>query len=246
MTTTADESWVGVQSVAYAGLDALLSVHSLDLCGYLHVGADLGPQLYLRRPTLGDMDPAEAFRLFSSLRDLLEAGEGPIEIDGYEALALASVTPTSRGLWVAGRRDEPPDERTIATVGQLGRAVMHLCAEAERVAAHDDAPSIGRVAIETTDTDVHAEVSVIRNGGERVGAGEATTALAAVAWATLAATDPTLKLLAAEEDTMSDSRVALVLVRDVPGRTTVGAALVNGDPLRAAAAATLAAIASFA
>src|SRR5439155_3392441 len=120
-----------------------------------------------------------------------------------------------------------------------------LCAEAERIAAHDDAPAVGRVAIETTDTDVHAEVCVIRNGSERVGAGEATTALAAVAWATLAATDPTLKLVAAEEDTMNDCRVALVLVRNVPGHTTVGAAVVNGDPLRAAAAATLAAVAGF-
>jgi hypothetical protein len=238
-----EESWLGVQTLAYAGLDALLAVHTLDLCAYLHVGSDLGPQLYLRRPTLGALDPAEAFSLFSALRDLLDQpNDGPLSVGGFEAVAIASRGPASRGLWVVGRRDEPLDPGARRAGSELGRAMMLLCHEAERVYGSSEQPTVVRVSTETSDQGVRAEVAIQTPAGERVGRGEADAPLAAVGWATLAAVDPSVKLLAADEDVISDVRVALVLLRDSNGRTTVGSAVVDSDPLRAAAAATLAAL----
>jgi hypothetical protein len=244
VTEGADETWLGVQTLAYAGLDAVLAVHSLDLCAYLHVGSELGPQLYLRRPTLGALDPAEAFSLFGALRDLLdEPGDGPLTVAGFEAVAIASRGPASRGLWVAGTKDRPLDPAARRASSELGRAMMLLCHEAERVNTGAQEPSIVRVSTETTAEGVRAEVAVLTPTGEQVGRGEAGAPLAAVAWASLAAVDPSVKLLAAEEDVIDQTRVVLVLLRDGNGRTTVGSALVESDPLRAAAMATLTALA---
>src|SRR3954468_12781939 len=116
---------IAVQNVAYSGLDALLGAVPVDLCAYLHVGQQLGPQLYLRRPTLAALDPADAFRLFSALRDQLEEadGESRMKIDAFDAFVVASAGPHSRGLWVAGRRDDTLTDDDAATAAALGRAV---------------------------------------------------------------------------------------------------------------------------
>jgi hypothetical protein len=238
-------SLLTVQSVAYAGLDVLLSALPLDLCAYLHVGEQLGPQLYLRRPTLSELDPADAFRLFSSLRDLLDAAPAEdvrCRIEDFEALIAVSAGRNSRGLWVAGRHDEALGEDDGAVVTDLGRAIMGVCHAAETTAI-DRAPStIVRVTVETSDTGMRAEVAVDHEGREVIGQADAPTALAAVAWATLEAVDPSLKLVAADEDGVDDTRVVLVLVRDATGRSSVGASLADGGPLRAAAAAALVAV----
>lgn len=244
MTAGGVEPWVGVQSVAYAGLDALLAVQDLDLCAYLHVGAELGPQLYLRRPTLADLDPAEAFRLFSALRDLLDGdGQSRVEVEGFHTVVMASSGIASRGLWVVGRSDVPLDERAKASVHVLGRAVMQLCHEAERTSGAAEAPTVARVAIETANDELRAEVVIVTGAGERTGRGEAAAAFDAVAWATIAATDASLKLVAAADDSIGGTRVVLVLLHDSQGRTAVGAAEIGNDPLQATATATLVAVA---
>jgi hypothetical protein len=245
VTDLSDDGWLGVQTLAYAGLDAVLAVHPVDLCAYLHVGSQLGPQLYLRRPTLGTLEPAEAFSLFGALRDLLDdPGDGPQTIAGFDAVAIPSRGPASRGLWVVGSRSGPlePDTRRAAT--ELGRAVMLLCHEAERVSSGSSAPVVARVSTETAENGVRAEVAVLTGQGEQVGRGEAEAPLAAVGWATLAALDPSVKLLGADEDTINQTRVILVLLRNAAGETTAGSAVVGADPLRAAAIATLAALGS--
>lgn len=232
-----------VQSVAYAGLDALLAAAPLDLCAYLHVGDQLGPQLYLRQPTLADLDPADAFRLFSTLRDLLD--ERPQEdlrtrIDVFDASVAVSSGSRSHGLWAAGRRDGLRDE-DAATAVSLGRAIMTVCHAAESAAAASSLPVVVRVGVDTRGDRTTAEVEI--DGGRSItGYGSGATPLAAVATATIDALAPSFKLIAADEDTIDDQRVVLVLVRDDQGDSTVGSALVDRGALVAAAEATLVAL----
>lgn len=233
---------LAVQSVAYAGLDTLLLAVPLDLCAYLHVGEELGPQLYLRRPTLTELDPAEAFQLFSSLRDLLEderAAVEPVRVGAFDAHVSRSAGVRSRGLWVVGGRGGPLAEEHASVALTLGESVMLLCHAAEAVTVTDETPVISRVAVETTDTGLRAEVSVEHQGAERRGQAEAATALAAVATATLDAVDAPCKLVAAEEDGLGDARIVLVLTMDEKGELSVGSAIADGGPLAAAAVAAL-------
>src|SRR3954451_7255242 len=233
---------IAVQNVACSGLDALLGAVPVDLCAYLHVGQQLGPQLYLRRPTLAALDPADAFRLFSALRDQLEDapdGESRMKIDAFDAFVVASAGTPSRGLWVAGRRDDALTDADASTAAALGRAIMQVCHTAESASVAHTPSVVLRVAVETMATGMRATVTVEHEGAERIGHGDAAAALPAVAWGPLDALAPSLKLVAAAEDGIDDERVVLVLVRDAAGRSSVGAALVGSDPLRAAASAAL-------
>jgi len=232
---------IAVQNVAYSGLDALLTAVPVDLCAYLHVGQQLGPQLYLRRPTLAALDPADAFRLFSALRDKLDEadGESRMKIDAFDAFGVTSAGPHSRGLWVAGRRDDALTDEDAATAASLGRAVMQVCHTAETASVAYTPSVVLRVAVETIATGMRATVTVQHEGAERIGHGDAGAALPAVAWGALDALDPSLKLVAAAEAGRDDERVGLVLVRDAAGRSSVGAALVGSDPRRASASAAL-------
>ncbi len=106
---------------------------SLDLCAYLHAAGDLGPQLYLSRPSLAEMDATEAFNLFSALRDTLEDehdGDEIILLGGYLALAVTTRGRHSRGLHVIGRRDlsleEPERELSVKLCRSFGRATHTL------------------------------------------------------------------------------------------------------------------------
>ena len=236
---------LAVQSVAYAGLDALLSVMPLDLCAYLHVGEELGPQLYLRRPMLAELDPSDAFRLFSTLRDRLDGVEDGVvqaRVDTFESMVAVTSGPRSRGLWVAGRRDGELDssESTLAT--NLAQSIMRVCHLAESTTRSSVAATVVRVAVDTTDTGAHAEVALDHPGGISVGAGTGATPIVAVAWATLDALDASLKLVAAAEDGIDQSRAVLALIRDDQGRSAVGAALSDDGSLRAAAEATVTAV----
>src|SRR3954468_15514080 len=175
---------IAVQNVAYSGLDALLTAVPVDLCAYLHVGQQLGPQLYLRRPTLAGLDPADAFRLFSALRDQLEDapdGDSRMKIDAFDAFVVASAGPHSRGLWVAGRRDETLTDDDAATVGGLGRAIMQVCHAAETASVARTPSVVLRVAVETVSSSMRATVTVEHEGAERIGHGDASAALPAVA-----------------------------------------------------------------
>jgi hypothetical protein len=243
--TTATAPPLAVQSVAYAGLDTLLLAVPLDLCAYLHVGEELGPQLYLRRPTLGGLDPAEAFQLFSSLRDLLDDPAPDVaaaKVGAFDAAVGRSSGPRSRGLWVVGSRGGPLPEAQVEVARAIGDNVMAVCHAAEALRASPTTvvpPSVERVAVETTDAGLRAEVSVIAAGGVGNGSGTAASALAAVAIATLAAIGSDRKLVAAEEDGIGETRVVLVLTMDEDGRLSVGSAIAEGGPLAAAADAAL-------
>jgi len=243
--TTGTAPPLAVQSVAYAGLDTLLLAIPLDLCAYLHVGEELGPQLYLRRPTLGGLDPAEAFQLFSSLRDLLDDPAPDVadaKVGAFDAAVVRSTGPRSRGLWVIGSRSGPLPAEQVEVARAVGESVMAVCHAAEAVvpgAAVPVAPSVERVAVETTDAGLRAEVSVLADKGVGSGVGVAASALAAVATATLDAVGSPRKLVAAEEDGIGETRVVLVLTMDDAGQLSVGSAIAEGGPLAAAADAAL-------
>lgn len=236
---------LAVQSVAYAGLDALLLAIPLDLCAYLHVGEELGPQLYLRRPTLAGLDPAEAFQLFSSLRDLLDDPTPDLaeaKVGAFDATVVRSAGLRSRGLWVVGGRNGPLPAEQAEVARAVGDNVMAVCHAAEAMvpgAVTPVAPSVERVAVETTDGGLRAEVSVLGDRGVGNGTGVASSALAAVAMATLDAVGSTRKLVAAEEDGIGETRVVLVLTMDDAGDLSIGSAIAEGGPMAAAADAAL-------
>lgn len=245
-----DESPVllAVQTAAYAGLDALLTVMPLDLCAYLHVGEELGPQLYLRRPMLADLDPADAFRLFTTLRDQIDGEDDAVSrrVDQFDAVIAVSTGARSRGLWVAGRRDRELDPDESTTARNLGQSIMSICHLAETTTTSPFGITVLRVAVDSTEAGATAEVALDNGAGVVIGEGTAATPIAAVAWATLDALDPTVKLVAADEDAIEESLAVLAMIRDDHGVASVGAALSDGGSLRAAAEATLAAVTSLA
>lgn len=234
------EAAAAVGDVAYAGLDALRAVLTLDLCAYLHAGAAMGPQLYLRAPDLSAMDATAAFDLFSALRDALGAGEPGthhLSVAGFEAVAVLTAGPASRGLFVVGRRGDPLDEAEVRCVGELCRAVG-VAAHAVEAAAR---PAVEggplKVSVEIAEGTAHAEVVLPAPGGLRRGSGTGPSPAEAVARAALEALDPTCKLAAVTEGEVGGERLMAVLVRDALDRTAVGAALIAGDPLHATAEA---------
>src|SRR5438445_1495008 len=188
-----DETDVGllIQDVAYAGLDALRAAFPLDLCAYLHAPEEGGPQLYLRAPDLSSMDAGEAFALFSALRDTLDAGHDhdvPIDVGGFEGVAISTRGPTSRGLYVVGRRTPPLTANEQLLAGRLCRslgAVGHAL-EAGTPAAETrrERPQV-RLAVEVGDGEARAEASISVGGEVRIGQGEAPAPIRAVALAVL-------------------------------------------------------------
>jgi len=239
---TPNEVGLLVQQVAYAGLDALRAALPLDLCAYLHTTADAGPQLYLRAPDLSTLDATEAFNLFSALRDTLDNQEtegAATQVSGFHSFTVVTTGVRSRGLFVVGRRDLPlnPDEEEIVTA--LCRAVGAVGHVLDDAGVEADDPTPVRVAVEVRDGQARADVLVSRSGEMRIGQGEATSPIVAVAIATLDAVDRSLKLAHSSEDEIGEERAVLVLVRDDTGVTAVGSALSGNDALQATASAAL-------
>ena len=238
----ATETGLLVQRVVYAGLDALGSVLALDLCACVHLSDGFGPQLYLRAPDLQDLDPSDAFTLFTALRDLLEEATpaaGSVNIAGYTGVAQFTAGPRSRSLSVAGRRvgtfDPHEEQVALALCRALGTAT-HALEE-----ANDADAILGsiRIGVEVADGLARAEVSVPTGATRSSGHGEAASSTVAVAQAALAAVDPGLRLGSATDDEIDGERAVLVLVRDGDGRAALGAAICGRDPLHATACAAI-------
>lgn len=242
MTELPPESGVLVQDLIYAGLDAIRSAAGLDLCAYLHVAPDQGPQLFLETPSLAGVDPTEAFNLFTALRDALEREGGDEEAVGigrYEAVAIRTRGPSSRGLHVAGRRGHGLGAEEREVVVRLARRFGTLAHHIESTDTRGRGPVATRVTVETAEGHARAEVEV--SGAARVGTAEAPTPVRAVASAALGAVDDGLKLVDAVEGEIGGERAVLVVLTDALGRSAIGASLLGegADTLAAAAAAAL-------
>lgn len=138
MTTesaSAPELDLSVQELIYAGLEALEAAVALDLCAYLHVSGDFGPQLFLSSPALSSLDPSQAFDLFCALRDALdwaamqadELDERVVELAGFSAVTVTTDGPHSRGLHAFGRSGRPLMDQERAVAGRLARALGTSC-----------------------------------------------------------------------------------------------------------------------
>ena len=239
------ETGLVIQDLVYSGLDALASALQLELCAYLHAAGELGPQLYLSRPSLAEMDATEAFNLFSALRDTLQddhEGDEIILLGGYLALAVTTRGRHSRGLHVIGRRDrsleESERELSVKLCRSFGRATHTLESAPDRPRS-TTAPA--RVAVELVGDLTRAEVAVPIGGEVRTGTAEAPAAPRAVALAVIDAVDQSIKLSEAIEGEIGTERAVLVLLSDERGRSVLGASLcgAGADPLQATAAATL-------
>ena len=245
MTEQRGETGLVMQDLVYSGLDALGTTMSLDLYAYLHAAGEVGPQLYLARPLLADMDATEAFNLFSALRDTLEDdhdGDEIILLGGYLALAVTTRGRNSRGLHVIGRRERSLEdsERELAVklCRSFGRATHALESAPDRPRL-TVAPV--RVAVELAGELTRAEVAVPIGGEVRTGTAEAPAAPRAVALAVIDAVDQSIKLGEAIEGEIGAERAVLVLLSDERGRSVLGASLcgTGSDPLQATATATL-------
>lgn len=239
-----DEAGVLAQELVYAGLEALAAVTPLDLCAYLHVAADEGPQLFLKAPSLSTVDPTEAFTLFTALRDALDSEhpeEHPVPIAGHAALAVRTHGTASRGMHVAGRRAGPLEERERQTIAGLARRFADVAHALESLEAPAPRPVVARVSLETLGGRARAEVEVASGAAARTGSAEATTPPRAVAAAALDAVDPGLKLVDCADDEIAGERAVLALIADGTGAPSIGCALVGeaADVLRAAAEAAI-------
>jgi hypothetical protein len=240
------ESGLVIQELVYSGLDAITSVIQLDFAAYLHAAGDLGPQLYLTKPTLADMDATEAFNLFSALRDTLlddHDGDDTILLGGYLAIAVSTRGRYSRGLHVIGRKDVSLDEQerelALKLCRSFGRTAHTLETASDHPKTSSSAPA--RVAVEMVGDMTRAEVAVPLQGEIRTGSAEAPSAPRAVALAVIDAVDQSLKLGEAIEGEIAAERAVLVLLTDERGRSSLGSALcgAGSDPLQATAAAAL-------
>ena len=245
--TQKTESGLLIQEVVYSGLEAITSVVPLDFCAYLHAAGDLGPQLYLTKPTLAEMEATEAFNLFSALRDTLQddhEGDETILLGGYLASAVSTRGKFSRGLHVIGRRDHSLDDHERELAMKLCRAFGRTAHTLESVSDHPKTtPQAGaaRVAVEMIGEMTRAEVAVPLQGEIRTGAAEAPSAPRAVALAVIDAMDQSLKLGEAIEGEIASERAVLVLLSDERGRSALGSALcgAGADPLQATATAAI-------
>lgn len=238
-----------VQDLAYAALDALRATERVDLCAYLHILEGDGPQLYLRAPDLASMTAAQAFDVFTALRDAVDqATEAATRcrIGRFDAVAVRSVGERSSGVFFVGRDGEPVAEERLSTIESVCRALGEACQLVEETAPDHGAgrPSpIARVDVSVSDGTVEATVVVLADGGEREGRGGAPATLEAVANAALDAAAPDVKLGGVADADVAGERVVAVLLRTADDRTLLGAALADGDPVRATAVATLDALA---
>lgn len=232
-----------VQTLAYAALDALRFALPLDLCAYLHVVEGDGPQLYLRTPDLSTMSAAQAFDVFTALRDTVDGDESAerLRIASFDALAVRSAGDRSRGVFVVGRLDDPLDDAEIAVIDDMC-AAMSLAAhtvEDEAPRPGGRAPELSAVGVRIDEGSAHAELTFLWGDGRTAtGAAVAASTTDAVALATLTALAPDRKLGEVTEGTVSGERVMIALVRDAGDHVAIGTALVDNDPLRAAALAT--------
>lgn len=230
-----------VQTLAYAALDALRYAIPLDLCAYLHVVDGDGPQLYLRSPDLSSMTAAEAFDVFTALRDSLgeASGEGErVRIGRYDAVAVRSSGARSRSVFVVGREDSPLDDAEVALIDDMC-AAMSLATHTVEDTGPATAPALSAIGVRLDGGLARAELSFTLPTGVTVsGAADAPATTDAVALATIDALAPGRKLGEVTEGLVSGERVMIALVRDDEGRAAIGTAVVANDPLRAAAVAT--------
>jgi hypothetical protein len=232
-----------IQDVIYAGLDALLAAMPLDLCAYLHLTEGTGPQLYLRSPDLSSMDANECFALFGALRDALDADEEddtPLDVRGFNALAINTPGSRSRGLHVVGRRAGALADTEQALAGRLGRAIGTATHALEAFGPVAGEPAL-RLSVEVVEGGPQADIAVDSGGSTRTGRGTAESPFEAVALAVLDAFNGDFNLVHAGLQDAGRERVALVIVEDREQERGLGSAL-GQDPLQATAAAALEAV----
>jgi hypothetical protein len=244
------DAGVLIQDLVYAGLEALKSALPLDLSAYLHATEEQGPQLFLGSPDLASIDAAEAFALFSALRDALDdrhEGDETMLLGGFLAVAVSSHGDFSRGLHVVGRREIPFEDAERETIQRLTRAIGSIVHTLERpgVVPAPENRVVGepiRVAVEMLQGRARAEVAAPFGDEIRSGTAEAQTPVRAVALAVIDAVDASLKLRDTIEGDIGGERAVLVLLSDERDRQALGCGLIEharSDPLRASATATL-------
>lgn len=241
-----------VQDLAYAALDALRATEAVDLCAYLHILDGEGPQLYLRAPDLASMTAAQAFDVFTALRDAVDTAESGTatrcRIGRFDAVAVRSVGERSSGVFFVGRDDEPLADDRIPTIESVCRALGEACQLVEEASPAGGATlvrrAVNRVDVSVSDGTVEATVAVAADGGEYEGRGRAPATLEAVALAALDAVAPGVKLGGVADADVAGERVVAVLLRTEDDRMLLGSALAEGDPVQATAAATLGALAT--
>jgi hypothetical protein len=238
---------LALQELIYSCLDEVRRAVPLDLCAYLHAGEGHAPQLYLRAPELSELDPAEAFDLFTAMRDLLDQGRYDAvvaHVAGFSGIAVPSRNETSYGLFLLGRRGAELDDEEQARAAALARVVgsmLHRIARAQPVKV-DEEPT--QLSVEVVDGVAEADVRVQLGGEVREGHGEAPSSALAVARAVVAAAGGDVTVGSPGDVKVDGDRVVVVVASNGEGVKAVGAVMQGADHLQAVAAATLAAVRS--
>lgn len=122
-----------IHRLATVGLD-LLDRDSLTHLGYLHVVADQGPELVLRRPCLEHLDPTAAYRLLAGL-DRATKDLTNVRYSSLGAATLAFVPsrgPHSTGVHLLGWTAPPPEESAQRELEKRCRAVAQVVHQLHR------------------------------------------------------------------------------------------------------------------
>jgi hypothetical protein len=239
-------SGLALQELIYSCLDELRRAVPLDLCAYLHAADGHTPQLYLRTPDLADLDPAEAFDMFTAMRDLLEQGRYDAvvaHVAGFSGLAIPTRGESSHGLFLLGRRGSglgEDEETKLAALARIVGSMLHRLAGTPSAPSEEPEPT--QLTIEVVDGVARAEVRVVLHGEPRLGRAEAPSSAIAVARAVVAAAGPGITVGPPGEVAVDGDRVMVVVARTEDGAKTVGAVIEGPDPLQAVAASTLAAV----
>ena len=240
-----------VQTIVYAGLEALRAAVPLDLAAYLHETPDQGPQLFLGAPTLADIDPTAAFNLFAALRGGLGSQRDGEELDvpGYRAIAITTGGAVSKGVHVLGRRASAPtpDERAgLVRLAHTFAALGHSVEQAPPGAAPANGDGLRRIApvrvvVETVPGGAEATVTIDIDGRPVTQTAHASGTARAVATAAVACVDPSLKVVEAGEEQIGGARAVLALIAATDGRQMLGTSLIDDqtDSLRATSIAAL-------
>jgi hypothetical protein len=218
----------------YGGLEALRAAMPLGLCAYIHEVGDDAPLLYMAIPRMEDVDPSEAFGLFTALREALDRGpsaSGPLDVAGFTAALVVTSGTRSRGLHVAGRRNAALDPRERETLQRLAAGLGAAIHALEDAAAREDGGDLEpiRVSVDLAEGRARAEVAIPLGEEIRTGAGEAGLAGRAVVAAVINATDTTLSLVESGSAPIGPIRACLVLMEDALGRRALGSALIDDE-----------------
>lgn len=237
-TAPAAETTVG-EELSDAVLHAMGAALPIDFGLHLLVGDDNNVQVRFWRPGQSPLGHAELFEVFSAADRVLRHGG----IQAFRAIdrdmaAVCTSGATSRGVWVVGRSRKSLKPRHRRLFIQLARTVGDVT---HQLHADETVGPFGAgatsITMEMADAGVVASVGFPSNSGELTGVSSHSSALRAVAAASVEALGEHLHLDHLSEVDTPNAKAVLVILDGPDGSLGAGVALSTDETLGAAATA---------